>query len=147
MSSTAFNLSLEDLTAYSARLHVNTILTVITNGLAIFLILKHSTKAMGRYRFYILFTCITALIMDLHLTVVYSPFPLFPLPAFCGTGIMQGFGWFWGASIHYVSDTLRITIVSSTMNITLSSAKICHTLIHSFRLFYTLLSASRGSQF
>ena len=88
---------------YHLRLHSSAVLALFANALAVFIVTKHSTKAMGLYKYYILLTLITAVIMDLHLSVIYQPYPLFSISAMCGTGLFQNFSNFWGHSVQYVS--------------------------------------------
>ena len=92
-----------DLANYASRLHFNTGIDLFFNSLAILLILRHSTQAMKFYKWYILATIITSLIMDMHLTVVYGLYALFPTTIVCAAGLAKNWGWWWGQDFNYVS--------------------------------------------
>uniref|UniRef100_A0A914P9T9 Uncharacterized protein n=1 Tax=Panagrolaimus davidi TaxID=227884 RepID=A0A914P9T9_9BILA len=94
--------TLEAVGLFENRLFINTILTIIFNGLAVYLILKHSATVMGNYKCYILSTVIFAFLMDFHLSFIWGMFPLYPYPGVCPAGIAKHFGQFWGGAVQYV---------------------------------------------
>ena len=94
--------TMKDIEIVGNRLHFNTITNILFNTLAILLILRYSTKAMGVYKFFILMTVVGAFIMDFHTSFIFGFFTLFPLPLICSAGLMKHAGWFWGVAFQYV---------------------------------------------
>ena len=92
---------------YGNRLHINMYVNVPINILAIILILKYSTKAMGFYKYYNLMGVVGAFIMDIHTSYIFGIFALFPLPMTCAAGLSRKWGWLWGNVVNFVSFTLN----------------------------------------
>ena len=91
--------------AHGDRLHANTAIDLVVNSVTAYVILKHSTNAMGIYKYYILSTLTCSFLMDFHTTFIYGPFILLPSPVMCGSGIVaRHFGYLWGQLMQYVSD-------------------------------------------
>ncbi|KAE9555126.1 hypothetical protein FO519_001621 [Halicephalobus sp. NKZ332] len=92
----------EDLTRYQLRLHINTVICLFFNTLAIYCILFHSTKNMEVYKWYLLSIQLAAALFDFHLTFIATPFPTFPIPGFCAAGIWsRHWGYIWGQLIQF----------------------------------------------
>ena len=95
--------TLEDIDVYGRRLFINTGAAAALNALAAYLVLKHSTGAMGNLKYYILSTIIFGFLLDFQITFIFGPFPLFPRAIMCPAGIARYFGPFWGMTMQYVS--------------------------------------------
>uniref|UniRef100_A0A914QX52 Uncharacterized protein n=1 Tax=Panagrolaimus davidi TaxID=227884 RepID=A0A914QX52_9BILA len=94
----------EDFLNYGNRLHINIIIDIIVNGFAAYIVLKHSTKTMGIYKYYILSTIVCAFLLDFHLTVIYGPLALIPTPVTCSAGVVaRNFNAFWGNAIQWAT--------------------------------------------
>ena len=94
----------EEMLEYGHRLHLNTLINSLINGVAAFVVLRYSTKAMGIYKFYILLTIFCAFCMDFHITFVFGPYIMLPAPIMCGAGFVSvRSGLFWGNHLQYVS--------------------------------------------
>ncbi|KAE9552074.1 hypothetical protein FO519_004700 [Halicephalobus sp. NKZ332] len=74
----SFNITIEVLDGFSNRLHLNTVLNLVVNIPTIYFIVFHSSKAMGFYKYYLLYTVVTTLVMDLHQTFFYGIYFLLP---------------------------------------------------------------------
>ena len=96
--------SVSEIDEYSTRLHFNTAADVGLNVVAGYLVLRHSTPAMGNYKYYIFSTIVLTLIMDIHLTVIYGMYTFLPSTMFCAAGLARNWGWFWGQTFNYVSS-------------------------------------------
>ena len=106
------NFTFEDLDAFGQRLHINTAIDLIVNFYVIYLILTKSTKQMENYKYYILFTVCTGLLMDFHLSFIFGMFITFPLPGNCAAGISKHFNWFWGSNVQFVSKNMNKSLIS-----------------------------------
>ncbi|KAE9548175.1 hypothetical protein FO519_008615 [Halicephalobus sp. NKZ332] len=95
------NYTVEDLDSYFARLHINTVWTLVTNIMAIYLILNRTTKEMGRYKYYLLLTVVMPMIMDLHISVIYGLFMTMPAGGHCAAGFSRHFGQYFGTIVQY----------------------------------------------
>ena len=89
--------------SYFWRLQFNTVCNLLVNVITIYLILRHSTAEMGNYRYYILFTVLSALIMDFHISCFFGLYVLFPAPIVCATGITRYSNYYFGSIFQYVS--------------------------------------------
>ena len=105
------NFTFEDLDAFGNRLHINTAIDLIINFFVIYLILTKSTKPMGDYKYYILFTVCSGLLMDFHLSFIFGMFITFPLPGNCAAGIAKHFNWFWGSNFQFVSNIMKTVLL------------------------------------
>ena len=95
--------ALEMLDSYFWRLQMNTGFNLFINSVCIFLVLTKSTPAMGYYKYYILFTVVTAMVMDFHVSCIYGLYIFFPQPVTCATGIARYFNYYFGSILNYVS--------------------------------------------
>uniref|UniRef100_A0A914QR82 Uncharacterized protein n=1 Tax=Panagrolaimus davidi TaxID=227884 RepID=A0A914QR82_9BILA len=94
----------EDLENYGKRLRISTAAVLLFNIFTGYIVLKHSNESMEKYKYYILLTVISAALMDLDAAVIFGIYPTFPLPGFCGAGLIaKHLNWFWGEVIQYVS--------------------------------------------
>ena len=97
------NYSPKDITQYSLKLHINTAISIFINALAIYCIIFHSTKYMGGYKWYLLCIQLAAALFDFHLTIIFAPFPIFPIPGLCAGGVLsRRWGYFWGEIFQFV---------------------------------------------
>ena len=103
--------------SYFLRFQINTVCNLFVNSICIYLILTKSTSAMGYYKYYILFTVISAMIMDLHISFVYGLYIFFPQPVACATGLARYANYYFGSIFNYVgfsqSDLYRINRFSN----------------------------------
>ena len=100
--------TVKDLHEYGDRLHYITILDIIVNGIACYIVLKHSTKAMGIYKYYILSTIVFAFLQDFNITFIFGPYLILPTSIMCSTGIItRNMDWIYGRIVPYVSDIGR----------------------------------------
>ena len=90
---------------YYLRLQINTVTNLSVNFMCIYLVLRYSTKAMGNYKYYILFNVISTMIMDFHITCVYGIMLLFPSPIQCASSPLRYIRGYYFAGINYVSFT------------------------------------------
>ena len=97
------NFSFEEFDSYFLRFQINTVCNLLVNSFCVYLILKKSTQAMGYYKYYILFTVMSAMIMDFHISCIYGMYFLVPSPFACGTGLTRFFNRYFGNSVQYVS--------------------------------------------
>ena len=96
--------TLSEYLAYGDRLHVNTAIDLAVNSVAAYVVLRHSTKAMGIYKYYILSTIATAFLMDFHSTFIFGPFIMLPTTIMCGSGfVARHLNFIWGQIFQYVS--------------------------------------------
>ena len=93
---------LEMVDGYYIRLQINTITNLIVNSTCIYLILNYSSKAMGNYKYYILFNVVSTMIMDLHISGFYGVLVLFPYPITCTTGPLRYGGHYQYNVLNYV---------------------------------------------
>ncbi|KAE9547852.1 hypothetical protein FO519_008938 [Halicephalobus sp. NKZ332] len=56
---------------------------------------------MGFYKYYILFTAISAMVMDFHISCFYGIYIFFPQPITCATGIARFFNYYFGSILNY----------------------------------------------
>ena len=97
--------TIKDLNAYGNNFHYNTVVDIIVNGIACYIVLKHSTKAMGIYKYYILSTIVFAFLQDFNITFIFGPYIFLPTAIMCSTGIVtRNMDWIWGRVVPYVSD-------------------------------------------
>uniref|UniRef100_A0A7E4VIE0 G protein-coupled receptor n=1 Tax=Panagrellus redivivus TaxID=6233 RepID=A0A7E4VIE0_PANRE len=90
----------DDFIPYSNFMHINTFLVSSIGAFTFYLILFHSTKEMSYYKYYMLSFTFSAIIFDLHVSFIFSPLPIFPLPALCCT------------SVFFINSTWRQEIVN-----------------------------------
>lgn len=94
------------------RLHINSAIILPFNILAIYLIL--STKSIGNYKFYLLNIVIWSFLLDLYLTLIFSPVPIFPAAGICSESIFN----FFHAGFHmivfaYLSGGIAASVISA----------------------------------
>ena len=96
--------TLQEYLAYGDRLHANTAIDMVVNSVAAYIVLKHSTKAMGIYKYYILSTIVCAFLLDFHSTFIFGPFLMLPSLIMCGSGLVtRHLDYIWGQIVQYVS--------------------------------------------
>lgn len=91
--------SFSDFEAASNRYHINSFITISTNALALYLIIFHSPKQFGLYKYYLLTMVLCAFVFDFHFSFISAPVFLFPYSGFCLTGI---FSRHWGLTVQAV---------------------------------------------
>ena len=96
--------TVEDLDRMETKHLIIACTLIVTTTFTIFMILKYSTKSMGNYKYYILLTVIAPAIMDFHVTAIFGIYPILPIGAICGTGMVsRHLGLYAGQGVQYVS--------------------------------------------
>ncbi|KAE9548644.1 hypothetical protein FO519_008146 [Halicephalobus sp. NKZ332] len=96
---------------YYFRLQFNTVTNLTVNIICIYLILNHSTKAMGNYKYYILFNVASTMVMDFHISGFFGLLVLLPFPITCSTGPLRYTG-------HYQYNVLNYGVVIMSLSAT-----------------------------
>ena len=108
--------TIEGFIAYGDRLHINSIIDIIINGVATFVVWNYSTKAMKTYKYYILLTIFCTFLMDFHVTFIYGPFLMLPSTIICGAGIFsRNMNSFWGSIFQFVSSKQLLKIAANKL--------------------------------
>lgn len=108
--------SSKDITQYSLKLHINTAISTFINALSIYCIIFHTTKNMGGYKWYLLCIQLSAALFDFHLTVIFAPFPTFPLPGLCAGGILsRHWGYFWGEIVQFILMHFFLSLIGMSI--------------------------------
>ena len=85
-------------------LHFTTIIDVIINGLAIYIVKKYSTPVMKIYKWFIILTIVCAFLVDFHLSFIFGPMVMLPSPILCGVGVFFRYFDYYGThTILYVN--------------------------------------------
>ena len=104
--------TLDEYLAYGDRLHANTAIDFAVNSVAAYVVLRHSTKAMGIYKYYILSTIAAAFLMDFHSTFIFGPFLTLPSTVMCGSGVVaRHLDYLWGQVLQYALMSIFISCV------------------------------------
>ena len=94
----------EEIISYGNRLHINTVIDIVINGVALYIVTKHSTQAMKTYKRFIMSTIISAFLLDFHITFIFGPFIVLPTPILCGASLFNRHcSFIWAHLIPYVS--------------------------------------------
>ena len=101
------NFSFATFDYYFMRFQVNTVCNLLVNSTCIYLILRKSTPSMGYYKYYILLTVVTAMLMDFHISFIFGPYIFIPQPITCATGLVRFFNYYFGSIFNYVSFISR----------------------------------------
>ncbi|KAI1697672.1 serpentine type 7TM GPCR chemoreceptor srh domain-containing protein [Ditylenchus destructor] len=78
---------------YVWLMRLNFILNTLISVLVIYLIFKHTPKAMKVYKWFLLNLSLCCYLLDAHLTVTFLPLPIFPVFGGCALGLMRPFGY------------------------------------------------------
>jgi heme/copper-type cytochrome/quinol oxidase subunit 1 len=74
---------------YQLVMHVNGISSILSTLIAIFMILKKSTPAMGQYKWHLLNIVFWSALVDIYLGVLYVPSFMFPATGVCSYGLID----------------------------------------------------------
>ena len=98
------NFSVANLDNFASRLHYNTALNLGVNIPMIFLIIFYSSKAMGYYKYYLLYSVVTTMIMDFHQTFIFGMYLLLPTMTNCCSALCRHWGITLGPQLNFVSS-------------------------------------------
>uniref|UniRef100_A0A7E4URT9 G_PROTEIN_RECEP_F1_2 domain-containing protein n=1 Tax=Panagrellus redivivus TaxID=6233 RepID=A0A7E4URT9_PANRE len=91
-----------DISANQNRMYVSFGVNLASFCGAVYLVLRHSPKDMGIYKYLLLNIIIWSFLMDTSLTLLWMPYVMMPAPAICTTGLLRGFGVYGGSSLCFV---------------------------------------------
>ncbi|KAI1719824.1 serpentine type 7TM GPCR chemoreceptor srh domain-containing protein [Ditylenchus destructor] len=93
-------------------MHINTVLALVADSFAAYLIMSRASTTIGVYKWFLLNIVVTSLVFDVYITLFMSPFPLYPAVGYCSTGLFKYFGLLWGAAVPFA--IYRLTAVFNT---------------------------------
>ncbi|KAI1710026.1 serpentine type 7TM GPCR chemoreceptor srh domain-containing protein [Ditylenchus destructor] len=104
-------------------MRLNAILDTLISILVIYLIFKHTPKAMKVYKWFLLNLSLCCYLLDAHLTITFLPIPIFPVFGGCALGLMRPLGYMapvvaWNYPnflLFYESHSCAVMMLNSEM--------------------------------
>uniref|UniRef100_A0AC34RSZ3 Uncharacterized protein n=1 Tax=Panagrolaimus sp. JU765 TaxID=591449 RepID=A0AC34RSZ3_9BILA len=101
----------EEIFGFAPHLYIFAAVNIIVNCTVTYLILFHSTQNMKFYKWFLLYSVVTAMIMDLHNSIIYGAYYLLPAMIACCTGICKNWGMYWGSNLNYMIFELDLAVM------------------------------------
>ncbi|KAE9556221.1 hypothetical protein FO519_000560 [Halicephalobus sp. NKZ332] len=92
----------EGMESYRKGMIIIGIITAVMNALGIAYILKCPFSVIGSYKWHLLNIAVCSCLMDLHFSLIFIGFPLFPILGFCSVGFLSGLGRFLAEDVQYL---------------------------------------------
>ncbi|KAI1701540.1 serpentine type 7TM GPCR chemoreceptor srh domain-containing protein [Ditylenchus destructor] len=103
----------DDYGIYVWFMRFNAFLATTITILVIYLILKCTPKAMKVYKWFLLNLSLCCYLLDIHITVIFTPLPLYPAMTGCAIGLISPLGYMAPVvSFLLMTQLLTITGVS-----------------------------------
>ncbi|KAE9548031.1 hypothetical protein FO519_008753 [Halicephalobus sp. NKZ332] len=70
---------------------------------------------MGYYKYYLLYTVVTTMIMDFHQTLIFGMYLLLPTMTNCCSGFCRSWDMFWGPQFNYIILNFSMSITGCSL--------------------------------